>query len=222
MSESVSGSVDVTLRALEADLIARFADDVAHEVRNPLNALVINFEVLRRRVTAGDAAAALERIDVLADEVHRVHRIIERLIALLRPARAGDGSSELLAACDDVLPLLAVRARAMRTTFEPATELQFDVGMPLDRLRFVLLDTGMAALDFAGVGGHLSCIGPAAAGVDCFVWRASGASVRSPSGPDAATFRLTRAILALTGGDVDVRAGQNGAVEVVVGLPAVA
>src|SRR5690606_31396497 len=78
---------DEQSRAIRYDLVSRLADDLAHEIRNPLNAIVINLEVLRGRVQRGDTAAALERIAVVEQETRRLHLIVDRLLQLLRPER---------------------------------------------------------------------------------------------------------------------------------------
>jgi branched-chain amino acid aminotransferase len=48
-------------RANRFALVSRLADDLAHEIKNPLNAIVINLEVLRTRVARADADGALTR-----------------------------------------------------------------------------------------------------------------------------------------------------------------
>lgn len=101
---------DTATRQLE--LIGRVADDLAHEIRNPLNALIINIEVLRRRATAGDTAAVLERLAVLETEARRLHGLVDNLITLLRPARDDASVVRLGDALDPVLPLLGPIAGA--------------------------------------------------------------------------------------------------------------
>lgn len=208
--------------ALQADLIARFADDVAHEVRNPFNALIINIEVLRRRVATGDAQAALGRLDVLEQEVRRVHSTVERLVALLRTARPSESTTDVAAALDDVVPLLAVRAAALRCEFQPPGPIDLDVALPRERLRFALLDAGMAAFDRAGRDGHLSCM--AASVADSCVITLQGRTAHASESPDPGdgTPRLARAILHEAGGTVAVRSAYQGRFEIQLSVPAVA
>ena len=75
------------LEASQFGLVSRLADDLAHEVKNPLHALVINLEVLKKRVEKGATAAALERTAVLEHEVHRLHGMVDALLRLLRPEK---------------------------------------------------------------------------------------------------------------------------------------
>ena len=205
------------LRTLEADLVARFADDVAHEIRNPLNALVINLEVLRRRVSAGDREAALARLEVLEHEVRRTHETVEQLVQLLRTARSSEPTTQLAGALAETLPLIALRARALRTGFEGPAPASGRAGLAPDRLRVVLLETGLAALDRIVSDGHLSCIAGPDAGEGSIIWQA--APVRDANLPE---LRLTHAILDEAGGTVIARPGTGGHFEIRVSLPIVA
>jgi two-component system, NtrC family, C4-dicarboxylate transport sensor histidine kinase DctB len=121
-TETTQSRPAVELRARRYDLVSRLADDLAHEIKNPLHAMVINLEVLRRRVSAGAADAALERADVIEHELHRVHRLIDQVLQLLRPERSTIATTAVDSIVGDILPLIEIRARAARLTFryEPA------------------------------------------------------------------------------------------------------
>jgi len=129
-------------------LVRRIADDLAHELKNPLNAMVINLEVLRSRVRAGDAGAALERIDVLEQEIRRLHDLLDQVLRLLRPEPAGGPAAfpvTVLAA--EVGTIAAVLGKLARRGFElrlPGAEV-----LVLGRrepLRFALLALCEAAI----------------------------------------------------------------------------
>ena len=92
-------------------LVSRLADDLAHEIKNPLHAMVINLELVKRRAQAGDVSTVLERADLASAEVMRVNALLDQLLQLLRPARQGDRVLDLDAAVGEVLPLLAHQAR---------------------------------------------------------------------------------------------------------------
>src|SRR5690606_41450424 len=63
-------------------LFSRLADDLAHEIKNPLHAMVINLEVLRRRDTAGDPDIVLERAAVIDLVIQRKQQVVDLLITL--------------------------------------------------------------------------------------------------------------------------------------------
>ncbi|MGY8823326.1 MAG: two-component system sensor histidine kinase NtrB [Candidatus Latescibacterota bacterium] len=81
-------------RALEADLQRRdrlasmgaLASGVAHEVRNPLNAISVIVQRLRREFEPREDAEDYARLTaVVGDEVKRVDRIIRQFLELARP-----------------------------------------------------------------------------------------------------------------------------------------
>src|SRR5262245_11439961 len=119
---SVIGDVNAARRVLpqwqiEAGrfgLVRRLADDLAHEFKNPLHALVINLEVLKRRVEKGSAEAALERAAVLEHEVHRLDGLLDALLRLLRPERTASGPISFGELWSGVGLLIGMRARLAR------------------------------------------------------------------------------------------------------------
>jgi signal transduction histidine kinase len=72
------------LRALQ-----RLSARVAHEIRNPLNAVAVNLEVVRSRCERGtvEPGAVLPFATAAASELERVSRLVDALLALSRPAR---------------------------------------------------------------------------------------------------------------------------------------
>jgi signal transduction histidine kinase len=70
--------------------LQNLAGRVAHEIRNPLNAVAVNLEVVRSRCERGtvDSLAILPFATVAAGELERVSRLIDALLALSRPARS--------------------------------------------------------------------------------------------------------------------------------------
>jgi signal transduction histidine kinase len=65
------------------------AGRVAHEIKNPLNAVAVNLEVVRARCERGNVEppAILPYAAAAAGELERVGRLVEALLALARPAR---------------------------------------------------------------------------------------------------------------------------------------
>ena len=76
------------LEALWLELSGRLVDRVAHEIKNPLNGLAVNLEVLRTRVARGAPSDALASyVDAAASELARTTELVESLLALARPVR---------------------------------------------------------------------------------------------------------------------------------------
>ncbi|HWV57061.1 MAG TPA: HAMP domain-containing sensor histidine kinase [Longimicrobiales bacterium] len=103
------------VRGNRFDLLSRMAEDLAHEIKNPLHAMVINLELARRRAIAGASDAVLQRIDLVENEVGRVHNLIGGLIRLMRPP-AGDVTVAVESALDELRPLVEAWARPGRVS----------------------------------------------------------------------------------------------------------
>ena len=102
------------VRAARLGVLNRLADDLAHEIKNPLNAVVINLAVLRTRLRKGEVEAALERADVVEAEARRAHDLMDRVLRLARPAADDAGELALDPVLGDVLPLVSLQARLAR------------------------------------------------------------------------------------------------------------
>jgi signal transduction histidine kinase len=68
--------------------LQRLAGRVAHEIKNPLNAVAVNLEVVRSRCDRGNVEPAGVRpfATAAAGELERVARLVDALLALARPA----------------------------------------------------------------------------------------------------------------------------------------
>src|SRR5262249_21207147 len=65
-----------------ADL-GRITSGIAHEVKNPLNAMVIHLEILRSKLESGGNPAA--QIDILDSEIKRLDRVVQTFLNFTRP-----------------------------------------------------------------------------------------------------------------------------------------
>jgi signal transduction histidine kinase len=146
-------------RANRFELVSRMADDLAHEIKNPLNSIVINLEVLRAVVTRGNAEAALERAGVIDGEVRRLHQLIDRILQLLRPEREEAGVLALDQVLDELLPLVAAQVRLARNRFALECNAAVFVTVRRDMLKYALLNVIMAVHDRLGEGRGTLAIG---------------------------------------------------------------
>lgn len=149
---SNSGPESVQLGANRFGIVSRLADDLAHEIKNPLHSMVINLEVLRRRIETGAKDAALERADVLEHEIHRLHALVERLLVLLRPSRSAEPFSNVSDVLADVVPLIEMRARLANMDFACHPVGDVLAGISAEGLRFALLNVLDTAFDGAAHG----------------------------------------------------------------------
>lgn len=104
-------------RANRMDLVGRWADDLAHEIKNPLHAMVINLELVKRRAAANDPQPAIQRAEVVESELHRVHALVESLLRMVRPWPP-EAASDTDAVFEQLLPVLGARTRIRRVNYE--------------------------------------------------------------------------------------------------------
>jgi signal transduction histidine kinase len=141
------------LQANRFDIVSRLADDLAHEIRNPLNAIVINLEVLKVRIARGDPAAAADRAGVIEEEVRRLHHLVDRMLLLIRPSREEASNLPVDSALDEILPLIGAQARLARNQFRTSCSTAVFVPVPRDAFKFAMLNLLMAVHDRLGEGG---------------------------------------------------------------------
>jgi signal transduction histidine kinase len=64
--------------------IGRLTSGVAHEVKNPINAIVVHLELLREKMRAVDPDTR-RHLDIIGREIHRLDRVVQTLIDFHRP-----------------------------------------------------------------------------------------------------------------------------------------
>ena len=67
--------------------IGRLTANVGHEVKNPINAMVVHLELLRGKLAGNnaDAQSAQKHVQILSDEMHRLDRVVQTLADFSRP-----------------------------------------------------------------------------------------------------------------------------------------
>jgi signal transduction histidine kinase len=67
--------------------IGRLTANVGHEVKNPINAMVVHLELLRGKLAGEsvDRSSAQRHVEILADEMRRLDRVVETLADFSRP-----------------------------------------------------------------------------------------------------------------------------------------
>lgn len=104
-------------QANRLDLVSRWADDLAHEIKNPLHAMVINLELVKRRAGDANPEPLIERAKVVESELHRVHALVDSLLKLVRPWPDA-GSATVQQVFEALLPVFQARARIRKVRYE--------------------------------------------------------------------------------------------------------
>ena len=84
--------------------IGRLTSGVGHEVKNPINAIVVHLELLKNKL--GDASApAIRHLEVIDAEIHRLDRVVQMLVDFTRPVDLQLHEQDLRPVIGDVLAL---------------------------------------------------------------------------------------------------------------------
>lgn len=111
-------------RAADAEALSAMGElamNLAHEIRNPLNAAVLQLHLLTRnldRLETDEAtkAALKDRAHIVGDEIGRLNRLLTEFLELARPRRIGREPVHLPRLVDEVLDLEEESARGRGVT----------------------------------------------------------------------------------------------------------
>jgi signal transduction histidine kinase len=152
-------SLASTIRADRLAAMGTLASGLAHEVRNPLNAALLQLAVLRRRLDRPDCqpAALAPVADLIELELQRLGRLADDFIAFAQPRPLQRRPTDLASLCHTIAALLAPDAEraGVRLHLELSQELPGLSADP-DRLQHVLLNLARNALEAMPNGGALT------------------------------------------------------------------
>ena len=150
-----------TLTGLESDLrltsqmrsVSQISPAVAHDLRAPINAMVFNIEILKEMLASGRATdpankdKLLRYVNVLKEELSRLHRGMEIFLAYISPRGDRDETLDLRELAEELAALLVAPARKQQAQVEaelPEEPVPVDANRYL--LRQALLHLALAAL----------------------------------------------------------------------------
>ena len=81
--------------------IGRLTSGVAHEVKNPINAIVVHLEVLRQKLQQVDPDTR-RHMDVIGNEIQRLDRVVQTLVDFTRPVELRLADVDLRRIVEDV------------------------------------------------------------------------------------------------------------------------
>ncbi len=138
--------------------IGRLTSGVAHEVKNPINAIVVHLELLREKMREIDPDTN-RHMDIIGREIHRLDRVVQMLVDFYRPVELRLTDFDLRRLIEDV-GLLAT-PEAARQGVKLETKL---AGEPLpvradaDLIKQALLNVVLNGVQSMDNGGVLSML----------------------------------------------------------------
>jgi PAS domain S-box-containing protein len=108
-AESVHRIEDEIELSRRLSAIGRLTSGVAHEVKNPLNAIVVHLEVLRQKMKEIDPDTR-RHVDVISSEIQRLDRVVQTLVDFTRPVELRLNDMDLRKVVEDVVILASPAA----------------------------------------------------------------------------------------------------------------
>jgi len=157
-----AGAPEARVAALTQRMAAlgRLTAGVAHEVKNPLNAMTIHLELLRQKLGGQTPIDALRHADVIGTEIRRLDDVVQGFVKFVRPDEMVMHEvpvGSLLASVRDTVADEAARAGVQVQVSVPRSPLVALGDAPL--LRQALLNLAQNALQAMPDGGRLTLQG---------------------------------------------------------------
>jgi len=149
--EQIESELEVSRRMAA---IGRLTAGVGHEVKNPINAIVVHLELLKNKLGA-DHAPAARHLDVIDAEIHRLNRVVQTLVDFSRPVELRLHEQDLRTVIGDVLALADEELTTRQVKLEsqlPATPLIVNVDADLlKQAALNVIQNGAQAMPQGGV-----------------------------------------------------------------------
>ena len=150
--------------------LGRLSAGVAHEVKNPLNAMMIHLELLRQQFAPARAAAAagrgvavddppppqaLEHVEIIANEIRRLDQVVQGFLKFTRPEDLKLQPIRLAALLDEVIPIVKPEAERAKVDLVVECNDAPDVNGDPTMLRQAFLNLALNACQAMPNGGTL-------------------------------------------------------------------
>lgn len=135
--------------------ISRITGGVAHEVKNPLNAILMHVELARMKLAKGDHDLT-PQMDIIGSEIVRLDRVVKTFLDFTRPVELHLTDVPLEAFVNEIAEL--ARPLAETAKIELHVEQQAGgarIGVDLDLLKQAMLNVVMNAIEAMPDGGNL-------------------------------------------------------------------
>lgn len=157
---AVQEGSDQVVGAARYSVVPTLMDSLLHDVRNPLNALSINLEVLSEKLKGetGQVPASQEKnIKAMRDQIQRVDGILRQFSDFIVFRGGAAGEVSLSETAKRSLDVLAHESRRRRIKVQTAIEPELRVVLPdAGELSFFLIQTLLRAFSRSEAGGEVN------------------------------------------------------------------
>jgi PAS domain S-box-containing protein len=136
--------------------IGRLTSGVAHEVKNPINAIVVHLEVLRQKLQQVDPATQ-RHVEVIGNEIRRLDRVVQTLVDFTKPVELHLAEQDLRRVVEDVVLLASPEAESLgvRVLVQNSPE-PLPAKVDSDLVKQALLNVVLNGVQAMAAGGELN------------------------------------------------------------------
>lgn len=135
--------------------ISRITSGVAHEVKNPLNAILLHVEVAKSKLGAGDSDVA-PQMEIISREILRLDRVVKTFLDFTRPVELNLSDVALRDFLSELADLARPQAAASQINLQVEEEVEgVDVRIDRDLMKQALWNIVLNAIEAMTEGGEL-------------------------------------------------------------------
>ncbi len=135
--------------------ISRISGGVAHEVKNPLNAILLHVEVAKSKLARGDSAIE-PQMDIISREIVRLDRVVKTFLDFTRPVELNLVTAPLQQFVEEIVELARPQAAASKIRINVEHQVEgVEVRMDRDLLKQAVLNIVVNAMQAMPEGGEL-------------------------------------------------------------------
>jgi signal transduction histidine kinase len=136
--------------------ISKITSGVAHEVKNPLNAILLHVEVARSKLSKGDTDVA-EQMEIISREILRLDRVVRTFLDFTRPVELQLDNVPMQDLVREIVELAQPQADAANIQVSVRQEAEgVEVRVDRDLLKQAVLNVVVNAMQAMPEGGELS------------------------------------------------------------------
>jgi signal transduction histidine kinase len=153
-----------SVREIESELelsrrlasIGRLTSGVGHEVKNPINAIVVHLELLRNKLSGPDARA-MRHLEIIESEIQRLDRVVQTLVDFSRPVELQLREQDLRRIVSGVLMLASAELETHNVrVYSHMPERPINTKVDADLIKQAILNVVLNGAQAMGQGGDLN------------------------------------------------------------------
>jgi signal transduction histidine kinase len=135
--------------------ISRISSGVAHEVKNPLNAMLLHVEVAKAKLARGDTEVT-PQMEIISREILRLDRVVKTFLDFTRPVELKLNNIPVQQLVAEIVELARPQAEALKIRVSVSQEAEgVDVRVDGDLLKQAMLNVAVNAMQAMPEGGEL-------------------------------------------------------------------